>query len=211
MTGHVDLEALVLGPELGGRPQVPLPQKSGAVTVSGECLGQGHLAQRHAINQRCRQESPASPSNEPVRRVHARRITPGHDAEPGGTTNRVGRVAVGKSHAGRRQPIHIGCLVKGPGIVGPNIHVTKVIDQHENNIGLPGENRCRSEQQQGHQQKRTTWAQHQEHPLESRSDCFFVRRKACRTSPQRSCGSVSARQSPGLRKWRRSQVVCLST
>ena len=83
------------------------------------------------------------------------------DIDPGAATNRTVVTIAGEPEAVIEAAVVAGKMA------------AEVIDKHENNIGLPGDNRCGREKQKRDQHKRTTWVHHQEHPLESRSYWFF--------------------------------------
>ena len=63
-------------------------------------------------------------------------ILSGHQTVSGGRTDWIGGVAVRKSHARRSLTINVRSFVKAIGIIRSDIHVSKIIDEKHNHVGL---------------------------------------------------------------------------
>ena len=134
----VDVEPLVLRPIIFVRTKVPFASEKSRVTTCLERLRKRVLIKIHPVVQRCGEKPPGAPSAEKIRGIHPCRVLAGHDAVTRRAADRVGGVAVREAHAGPGEPVDVRRLVKRIRIVRTDIHVPHVIDEKEDNIGLPG-------------------------------------------------------------------------
>ena len=134
----VHIEPLILRPVLFVRAEVPFAGEKRRVTARLERLRQRGLLKIHPVVQRCGEEFPGAAAAEKIRGIHPRRVLAGHDAVPCRAADRVGGIAVREAHAGTGESVDVRRLVKRIRIVRTDIHVPHVIDEKEDNIGLPG-------------------------------------------------------------------------
>ena len=77
-------------------------------------------------------------STEEIRRVNARRVFTRQQAVSGWRANRVGGVAIGKPHRLCREVVDVWRVVKAIRIVDANIHITKIVNDKHDDVGLVG-------------------------------------------------------------------------
>jgi hypothetical protein len=174
VSGHVDLEALVLGEETGP-PQVPLAHEAGGVAGLVEGLGQGDLGERELLHILGRQQHPPVGAADPVGDPQPGGVLAGHDAGPGRGADGAGRIGVGEAHPGGGQTVDIRGPVEGTA-VDPGIAPAQVVDQDEEDVGgtpVPGTSGQRPGQGAGGQDGGGTAQPLQEAPT---SEDWYLRR-----------------------------------
>ena len=114
--------------------QMPLASEESSVTLFLQRSRQSDFLQWHIAVQLRRYKLSSSLAREKVCRLDASWILSGQQTIPSRRTNRVGCIAVGKSHSSRREPIDIGRLVKTVGIIRPDVHIPQIVDQKDNHV-----------------------------------------------------------------------------
>ncbi len=140
-----EIETMVLG-NVGRMPHVPLAEKRRRIAGILHRLAQRIVIQGEVVKRRGSGRALIrtrggllfvlrAPTGVPRGRgkSNPRRILAGHDACPGGTTKRIGRVGIREAHATCRQPVHVGCLVERAAVT-PRILPAEVVDHDKKHI-----------------------------------------------------------------------------